>query len=80
MFPYTENVIHEFGQGIVEITDFKLIHEYIFAIVREFYFVVFNLQNLFCRKIVTMNLHCLFHTKGNHLLKLNLYQQWMEMR
>ena len=51
MFPYTENVTHEFDQGIGEITDFKLIHEYIFAIVREFYFVAFNLVcNLFAEK------------------------------
>ena len=32
--------MYEFDQGIGEITDFKLIHEYIFAIVREFYFIV----------------------------------------
>ena len=51
VFPYTENIMYEFDQGIGEITDFKLIHEYIFAIVREFYFVVFNLVcNLFAEK------------------------------
>ena len=51
VFPYTEDVMHEFDQGIGEITDFKLIHEYIFAIVRDFHFVVFNLVcNLFAEK------------------------------
>ena len=27
-----------------------------------------------------MDRHCLFHTRDSHLFKLNLYQQWMEMR
>ena len=75
--PYS--FINEFDQEIGEVINFKLAYEYIFVTVSLSCLKFFWLYNLH-RKILLMDQHCLFHTRDSHLFKLNLYQQWMQMR
>ena len=78
VFPYENSSIHKF-QDIGEVTNFKLAYEYIFVTVSLFFLILSHLSSytIFLRKMLLINLHCLFHTRSNHLFKLNLYQQWI---
>ena len=79
VFPYQNSSIHEFHQDIGEVINFKLAYEYIFVTV-SISCLEFVSYYKFLRKILLMDQHCLFHTRDSSLFKLNLYQQWMEMR
>lgn len=53
VFPYTENIMHEFDQSAGEVTDFKIMHEYLFTIVRSYNSVTFILSLQLIQKNVS---------------------------